>query len=1010
MGQFHAYTRFGKPGLHVWREGTGLVLNLHPTSPGGGPGWVTFEYDMEPQITHETRFMLFEFTEQGAPGDYEKDEHQRVLPRQDDGTYPAAVWFAQGANRVLLSDPMQGGLDHLTVHLISQSRYRPSQLYRWDAASGASRRVDQAGLDAVGPYFELDLHGQDRSFFLFKFIRRGDEGQFSAFEPDFANRLWASTDGGEVWTHSEAAEVAPLLPQKRALRVHFRQELSETPRMRVWQDNSDYEVDVDGTPDGPGWTVFSTDVYTGIGYGFQFWNPGRPESSRWEHPEARRMGVRIRAETDFWTLEGDRTLFSADPSRDRTLELQVALKPPFSSLGDHLFAHVWVNLARAPIGPDAPVGGDGRVTVTTYPEVVTSVKFHDDAGHWEGIDRHPIRIATGEPDPTRYVVLERPPLLEEAPPADQFQDPPFTIRRPGAYQEGDALHFVVHAPNAARARLIGEWTGWLAHPVPMHSTRDGTYWWARVPVQDVLNGLGGGATDYHGRKYQFLFNDRERYQDPAAGWVEDSWNQAGSRLVWSDRFTWHDESWHRPGWEYLIIYQIHASRFTNRHQGDAPLRRVAKEIDAAGGYLRELGVTAIQLMPVNEVGTENSWGYDPAFFYAVENEFGGPDALKELVDACHHNGFAVLIDVVFNHAGNIDNILWEVARGSFFDGDTAWGAMINFDHPQVRHFFAQNLVYLAREYHIDGFRLDHTATIIHSAAWDPWSGYVRTLGSGGGWEFLHAIRHAIVTEVDPRCVLIAEHLPNEWSVTNYGGPMDSQWCDDFHDRMVDACRRQFGMSRLADALKLSQTACDNWYKVTNYPESHDEVGNVRDRVSYVAGWGQGLRMSKVAAAGSLLSRGIPMYFMGAESGEDRQFAFGSSEALDLDFYQSDPDRSRIRAWWREVAYLHRNPSIQGPSPIDVAFAEQQTLAFTRGARGDYFVLLNFGGWSGRINLGVLNLPWGTYRELWNSTWPAFAIASEGEGEHTNGGRDARLNRSQDLNIPDYGAVVLERVD
>lgn len=201
---------------------------------------------------------------------------------------------------------------------------------------------------------------------------------------------------------------------------------------------------------------------------------------------------------------------------------------------------------------------------------------------------------------------------------------------------------------------------------------------------------------------------------------------------------------------------------------------------------------------------------------------------------------------------------------------------------------------------------------------------------------------------------MAEHLPNEWSLTNYGGPMDSQWGDSFHDRMIDVCRRQFGMSRLADALQLSHTASDNWYKIINYPESHDEMGNVRDRVAYVAGYGQGWRMSKVAAAGTLMSRGIPLFFMGGESGVDKQFAF------------------------------------------------------SRGQNDDFFVLLNFGGWSGHKSLGELNLPSGEYCELWNSTWPAFAIQAEHEGEHTNDGRDARLSRQDWLHVPDYGAVILQR--
>ena len=257
---------------------------------------------------------------------------------------------------------------------------------------------------------------------------------------------------------------------------------------------------------------------------------------------------------------------------------------------------------------------------------------------------------------------------------------------------------------------------------------------------------------------------------------------------------------------------------------------------------------------------------------------------------------------------------------------------------------------------------------------------------------------------------MAEHLPNEWALTNLGGPMDTQWCDAFHDRLVDACRGGEVMPRLADALQLGHTACDDWYKVTNYPESHDEVGNVRDRIAYVAGWRRGLRLSKVAAEATLLSRGIPMFFMGAESAEDRQFTFGGAEPLDLDGYLGDADRGRVRAWWRALARQRRSPSIQGPAPLAVHFAAGQLLAFARGDRGDYFAVLNFGGWAGWRSLGELHLPDGTYRERWNSTWPAFAVAGEDEDEHTNGGRAARLTRADWLHVPDYGAVVLERLD
>jgi 1,4-alpha-glucan branching enzyme len=1006
MSRFHAYTRFKNPGLHVWREGTSTKLYLRPALPPTGPGWVEFEYGLEPGILNDVCFMLFDFDEAGDPGRWEKDEHQRKVPRDASGHILDDIWFAQDARRVLTSDPRQSSATQARLHLISQRRYRPSQLFLWDSAKGIERRVALSGEDNLGPFFDVSLLGDERSFFLFKFIRQ-ETGEFRGFEPDFANRLWCAADGNEIWTHSDAAEIASAEPQKKKLSIHFRQELSQRAQLHYWQENSDFSADVDAVAGVSPWVSYEAALYTGLGYGLRFRNPDLGADAEWESPEAIRQ-ISISQDTEIWTLEGDSTVFPAEPQRDQQLNLTIATKPPGSALTGKLSVHVWINRARAPIIDSLEVGADGRVSVLTYPKVVTSLKFRDEHGRWETIRRHSIKgLPSGGGPVARHVVLDRPPLLEAEPPLGLFQNPPFNIRRPGAYAEDGNIHFAVHAPAAARMRVIGPWTNWEQNALEMRSTTDGAYWWARVSIQDILSELG--RSDYHGVEYQFLVNDSEKLQDPAAGWVSSSWNQDVSKLVQRDKFAWGDAHWRRPGWEHLNIYQIHVSRFSNRFPNDAPLRRVAREVES--GYLRDLGITAILVMPLNEVGTENSWGYDPAFFYAIENDFGGPDALKELVDTCHRHGVAVLLDVVFNHAGSTDNILWSLARESFFDGDTRWGAMINFDHPQCRLFFAQNLVYLARDYHLDGFRLDHTATIVHSNAWDQWSGFVREQGSGGGWDFLHAIRRALHEQVDPLCILMAEHLPNEWSLTNFGGPMDTQWCDDFHDRMVDACRRQFGMSRLAEAFKLSHTACDDWYKVTNYPESHDEVGNVRDRIAYVAGWGQGFRMCKVAAAGTLLSRGIPMVFMGAESGEDAQFAFGASTKLDLDRYLADDDRGRIRAWWRALSDLRRaRPAIKGPAPLAISFAEGQLLAILRGQRGDYFAVLNFGGWSGAHNLGYLNLPNGTYRELWNSTWPAFAIAGESEGEHTNGGRDARLRRSDWLQIPDYGAVILERVD
>ena len=155
-----------------------------------------------------------------------------------------------------------------------------------------------------------------------------------------------------------------------------------------------------------------------------------------------------------------------------------------------------------------------------------------------------------------------------------------------------------------------------------------------------------------------------------------------------------------------------------------------------------------------------------------------------------------------------------------------------------------------------------------------------------------------------------------------------------------------------------------------------------------------------------MGRGIPMLFMGGESGEHRQFLNGSSDTLDLGAYLADSGREQIRAWFNSLLELRVNSNVKGPSPLAVVYAQEQQLGFVRGQGSEYYTLANFGGWSGLKSLAELNLPGGVYRELWNSTWPAFAV--ENEDEHTNGGRTARLHRGNWLQIPDYGVVILER--
>lgn len=1000
MTAFHAWIDEALPRLHLWRQmaaGRGAEFEFDRLPNGiDGDGLQLFEVELDHQIHEPIGFTLFFGEREHAR--WEDASHNRRLPRLAQYRFPADVWFVHGVRRVLLQNPFAAAFGGVRIHVITARKYRDGRLYAW-LPGEAGRFVDAAGSEPDGIYFDVPLSGSQRHLCAFKFVTRD-----GTFEVDASNRLWSAHDGGEVWTHADTDAVVTQVPERRTLTVHLLHGdgLGGAPSMHVWGAASDFVSDVPGTAAAAGeWRFTQPGLYTGHEYRFGFVQPATSDAAAvWEHSEAeRRVVPQPSQDVECWTLEGDHELYGQPPVRDRDIAIEVVEGPPSSLLGAPLVLDVWANRARGFLQRGVAADVHGRYAFTTYPEIVTSFRFRSPDAH-EALERHTYKVPADASGTTElFAVLERHDPLPQRPPTPLFRDPPSGdwIARPGAWRHGDAIRFAVHAPTAARVQVIGEWTDWRARPVPMQSTNDGAYWWGEVPVADIRGG------DVHGALYKYLISDVREQQDPAADWVESSSPQHASKLVDHARHLWQSTAWQTPGKDYLIVYQLHPKRFTGRFAtaGATALDQVAEEVRNPRGYVRALGITAILLMPVNEFSGDDSWGYNPAFFYAVESAYGGPDALKRFVDTCHAHGIAVLLDVVFNHAGASDNALWAIARDSFFKGDTKWGALINFAHPQVGHFFEQNLRYLVRHYHVDGFRLDHTWTIRYS---DRVGAYVTQRGSAGGWEFMHKLRRAVHAEND-RVVLLAEHLPNEWDLTNFGGPMDSQWCDDFHDRLEDACRGLHVMPALADALTLTHTACDDWYKVTNYPESHDEVGNEDDRIAQVAQPGTGLRCNKVAAAVTLFSRGIPMWFMGAEAGEHRQFLFTRTDVLDLDQYESAEHARRVRAWWRALTDLRRgNARVQGPAPLTVACAEGQLLVFSRGGSSDYVVIANFGGWSGWKPLRELRVPDGRYVERLNSTWAPYRV--EHEDEHPNG--TGVLGAGDWIHLPDYGVIVLER--
>lgn len=596
-------------------------------------------------------------------------------------------------------------------------------------------------------------------------------------------------------------------------------------------------------------------------------------------------------------------------------------------------------------------------------------------------------------------------------------------RSPGFYKEGNHWYAIIHVkPSVTRVRLAVNVTGGPT-TVDLAKTPDGKFWWFKGTDADF------GQPPQAGNTYQFILNEGDGpdqlRQDPAARQVENSGLSSKSIVTVSNDYQWGDNGWSPPPWHRHILYQLHPSRFTDRNAGLTPLQQITEELDndSANDYLNTLGITTVQLLPVNEFPLDRSWGYNPSFFYAVESSYGTPDQLKALVDTAHQNGIAVILDVVYNHGGSGDNILWQIAQenlhsGTYYDGDTVWGPMINFDNDVARHFFVQNIVFLAREYHIDGFRFDFTRPIHNES-----DSNIRKRGSGGGWNFLREIR-ANIKAINPGIILIAEELPNTWWVTkeqvdsswsgDYHGPFDAQWADPFHDNFKAVLTGH----HLDHLYNVFTYFGDSWQDGLIYTESHDEVGNTDDRIAKRGRDGKGWEMAQVAATGTVLGRGIPMVFMGQEAGETLQFGQDDGklsqynpgtgntwwdDRLPLDTYETDIGRVKVRAWYRKMFEIRKaDPEHFAWSGIAISHIHNDNgiVAFTRDD-GRYLIVMNFHGsdWP-KYRVGVS----GRYRELANTSWPEFNL-----GNYTQRTRGSdQAYQIDDVPIPPYGVVVLKR--
>ncbi|HEX2529716.1 MAG TPA: malto-oligosyltrehalose trehalohydrolase [Geminicoccus sp.] len=443
----------------------------------------------------------------------------------------------------------------------------------------------------------------------------------------------------------------------------------------------------------------------------------------------------------------------------------------------------------------------------------------------------------------------------------------------GAEHHGEGTSFRIWAPLRATAAVVLE----NGREHRLEREPDG-YHSAIVREADV------------GTRYRFrLDNDETLYPDPASRWQPEG-PHGPSAVIDPTRFHWTDDQWLAVKIEGQVIYELHVGTFTPEATWAAATAKLP--------YLRDLGITIIEMMPVNEFPGRFGWGYDGVDLFAPTHLYGTPDELRTFVDTAHGLGIGVIMDVVYNHLGPDGNFLSAFCPDYFTDRyANEWGEAINFDGPNaagVREFFTANAAYWIDEFHMDGLRLDATQSMFDSSADHIIAAVVRAARQAAG---------------DRGIVLIGENEPQHTrlvrSAENGGYGLDGLWNDDLHrsamvaltghneayyedhlgtpQEFISAAKYGFLFqgqhcahqddTRGTAGLDLAPPA------MVTFIQNHDQVANSA----------RGLRIHQLTSPGRaramtallLLLPGTPMLFQGQEFGASTPFLYFSDQKPDL---------------------------------------------------------------------------------------------------------------------------------
>jgi maltooligosyltrehalose trehalohydrolase len=550
-----------------------------------------------------------------------------------------------------------------------------------------------------------------------------------------------------------------------------------------------------------------------------------------------------------------------------------------------------------------------------------------------------------------------------------------------------------------------------------------------------------------GTRYKYRLANGDECPDPVSRYQPEGVH--GPSEVVDPRFDWHDSHWFGLPIDNYIIYELHVGTFTPEGTFDA----VIPYLDE----LADVGITAIELMPLAQFPGSRNWGYDGVFPFAVQNSYGGPAGLKRLVNACHRRGLAIVLDVVYNHIGPDGNYLPKL--GHYFTDryKTPWGSAINFDDAhsdEVRYFFISNALEWITDFHFDALRLDAVHAILDNSALN----------------FLEELAEAVHeqgTVLNRRVYVTAESALNDTRVIRppelggYG--LDAQWNDDFHHSLHTLLtkEREGYYVDFGDFQHMAQAFSEGFvysgrYSVTRgrrhgnssrgipparfvvFAQNHDQIGNrmLGERLGDLVPF----ESFKLAASVVLLSPFVPLLFMGDEYGETAPFQYfvshsdpklveavrrGRKEEFAAFKWDQDPpdpqdertfarsklnhalkSKGRHRAlleYHRELIRLRRSlPALRSlrKDKMDVVSIEEDSVLGVRrwSGKDEVFSVFNFKDDEVRLN----KIPFGVWRKLLDSADARWL----GNGAVAPEVIDATA--ADGLTLPAHGVVVFEK--